>query len=40
MDECLRRAEQALASPNGYRFGGKIVLTSYPPVRVEEIKEP
>ena len=37
MDECLRRAEQALAMPNSYRFGGKVVLTSYPSVREKDL---
>ncbi len=37
IEEWMRRAEQALAMPNSYRFGGKVVLTSYPSVREKDL---
>ena len=37
MDECIMRAEQALAMPNSYRIGGKVVLTSYPMIREKKL---
>ena len=37
IDECLRRAQQALEMPNSYRLGGKVVLTSYPQVRESDL---
>ena len=37
IDECLHRAEQALAMPNSYRLGGKVVLTSYPQIREADL---
>ena len=33
MDECIMRAEQALAMPNSFRIGGKVVITSYPMIK-------
>ena len=37
MEECIMRAEQALAMPNSYRIGGKVVVTSYPMIREKKL---
>ena len=37
MDTCLYRAGQALEMPNSYRLGGKVVITSYPPVAEKDL---
>lgn len=37
LDTCIRVAEQALAMTNSYRIGGRIILTSYSAVTVNQL---
>ena len=37
VEECVKRAKQALDMPNSFRIGGKVVITSYPAIRDKDL---